>query len=477
MNLLAATSSDFADIDAEWWAWVGLFALILGLLLVDLLVFHRRAHTVGTKEAAIESSVWIGIGLAFGLVMLALYGGQAAGEYYAGYLIEKSLSIDNVFVWALIFSYFAVPRKFQHRVLFWGIFGALLMRLVFIFAGVALLESFEWLLFVFGGFLIFTGIRLVRKQDEAEHPENNPVLKLVRKVVPSTTEYDGQKLFTKRNAKRLATPLFAVLVLIETTDVVFAVDSVPAVLAVSREQYIVFASNAFAILGLRALYFLLADWHNRFEYLQQGLAVILVYVGIKMIASHWYHVNTVISLTFIGLILLVSILLSLRKSRRDGERAAGGRQDPEEAPPPPPAAGSLRWVGIVDEDIERVRAAVPLVEVVQQFVPMRRVGTRWVGLCPFHAEQTPSFGVNETLGIYKCFGCNAGGDVITFVREMEHLDFVGAGEWLAHPGGVQLRYTSGGEGRDRQRLTVLVDAMAGAVEWYHHRLLEGPDAR
>jgi tellurite resistance protein TerC len=322
MSVLAATSADFADIDVEWWAWVGLFALILGLLLVDLLVFHRRAHTVGTKEAALESSVWIGIGLAFGLVVLALFGGQASGEYYAGYLIEKSLSIDNVFVWALIFSYFAVPRKFQHRVLFWGIFGALLMRLIFIFAGVALLDSFEWLLFVFGAFLIFTGARLVRKKDEAVHPEHNPVLKLVRKVVPSTTSYDGQKLFTKESAKLLATPLFAVLVLIETTDVVFAVDSVPAVLAVSREQYIVFASNAFAILGLRALYFLLADWHNRFEYLQQGLAIILVYVGIKMIVSHWYHINTAVSLAFIGLILLVSILLSLRKSKRNEEQAA-----------------------------------------------------------------------------------------------------------------------------------------------------------
>jgi len=329
--LVAATTADFADIDAEWWAWVGLFALIGGLLLVDLLVFHRRAHAVGTKEAAIESSIWIAIGLAFGLVVLGLYGAQASGEYYAGYLIEKSLSIDNVFVWALIFSYFAVPRKFQHRVLFWGIFGALLMRLVFIFAGVALLDRFDWLLFVFGAFLIFTGVRLVRKQDEAVHPENNPVLKLVRKVVPSTTEYDGQKLFTKRNAKRLATPLFAVLVLIETTDVVFAVDSVPAVLAVSREQYIVFASNAFAILGLRALYFLLADWHDRFEYLQQGLAVILVYVGIKMIVSHWYHVNTVISLAFIGFILVMSILLSLRKTKRDEQRAGGAARAHEEA--------------------------------------------------------------------------------------------------------------------------------------------------
>jgi tellurite resistance protein TerC len=252
-----------------------------------------------------------------------LYGSQASGEYYAGYLIEKSLSIDNVFVWALIFTYFAVPPKYQHRVLFWGIFGALVMRLVFIFAGVALLDNFEWLLFVFGAFLVFTGSRLLRQHEAAVHPEHNPVLRAVRKVIPSTTEYDGQKIFTHRSGALLATPLFAVLVLIETTDVIFAVDSVPAVLAVSREQFIVFSSNAFAILGLRALYFLLADIRERFTYLQQGLAVILVYVGVKMIASYWYHIPTAISLSVIALVLAVSILLSLRKTRRDELSAAG----------------------------------------------------------------------------------------------------------------------------------------------------------
>jgi tellurite resistance protein TerC len=322
MFVLAA-DTDFAQIDAEWWAWVGLFALIFALLLVDLLVIHRRAHTVGTKEAAMESAGWIGIGLAFGLAVWALYGSQASGEYYAGYLIEKSLSIDNVFVWALIFTYFAVPGKYQHRVLFWGIFGALVMRLVFIFAGVALLDNFEWLLFVFGAFLIFTGARLLGQHEMSVHPEQNPVLRVVRKVVPSTTDYDGQKLFTRRTGTLLATPLFAVLVLIETTDVIFAVDSVPAVLAVSREQFIVFSSNAFAILGLRALYFLLADIRERFVYLQQGLAVILVYVGVKMVASYWYHIPTAISLSVIAVVLAVSILLSLRKSRRDELSAAG----------------------------------------------------------------------------------------------------------------------------------------------------------
>jgi tellurite resistance protein TerC len=265
------------------------------------------------------------------------FGGQATGEYYAGYLIEKSLSVDNVFVWALIFSYFAVPAKYQHRVLFWGIFGALVMRLVFIFAGVALIERFDWVLYVFGAILLFTGIRMAVKKEGEVHPEKNPVLKLVQKVVPSTTNYDGQKLFTheERHGKlrRLATPLFAVLILIETTDVIFAVDSVPAVLAVSREQYIVFASNAFAILGLRALYFLLADMHARFHYLQLGLAIILVYVGIKMILSNWYHIPTPVSLGFIALVLVVAIVASMRRNDGEGGDVGAAVPEPEHVPP------------------------------------------------------------------------------------------------------------------------------------------------
>jgi tellurite resistance protein TerC len=323
VNIIAATGSsrdNFAVLDVTPAMWLLLFGIIIVLLLVDLLVFHRRAHTVHTREAAIESSAWIAVGLAFGLLMWWVYGGQAAGEYYTGYVIEKSLSVDNVFVWALIFAYFAVPGRYQHRVLFWGIFGALLLRLVFIFAGVALIEQFDWILYVFGAFLVFTGIRLLRKHEEV-HPERNPVLKLVRRVIPVSNEYDGQKLFTKQSVgdklKLVATPLFAVLILIEATDVIFAVDSVPAVLAVSREQYIVFASNAFAILGLRALYFLLADMHARFTYLQQGLAVILVYVGIKMLISEWYHIPTPISLGFIAVVLTVAIILSMRRGKRD----------------------------------------------------------------------------------------------------------------------------------------------------------------
>ena len=310
------------------WIWVAFLAFVTLLLVVDLLLVHRKPHAPTTKEAAIESAVWISIGVAFTGVIFAWHGGQAAGEYISGYLIEKSLSVDNVFVWALIMSYFAVPRAFQFRVLFWGVFGALVLRFVFIFAGVALLEQFEWMLFVFGAFLLITAARMIRHSDEDEvHPENNPVLRLVRRVIPSTTEYDGQKMFTLQNGKRLATPLLAVLIVIETSDVVFAVDSIPAILAVSREQFIVFSSNVFAILGLRALYFLLADLRDKFSLLQQGLAVILAFVGVKMIIAEWYHIPTWASLGVIALVLAVAIWLSIRKDAREavGPRGRGRR--------------------------------------------------------------------------------------------------------------------------------------------------------
>jgi tellurite resistance protein TerC len=237
----------------------------------------------------------------------------------AGYLIEKSLSVDNVFVWAVILSYFSVPAEYQFRVLFWGVFGALVLRAVFIFAGVALIETFDWILYVFGAFLIFTAFRIARHQEAEIHPEDNPVLKLFRKVVPSTTEYDGQKLFTRKAGALLATPLFAVLVLIESTDVVFAVDSIPAILAVSREPFIVFSSNAFAILGLRALYFLLAGMAGRFRYLNLGLGLILGFVGVKMIIAEWYHLPIWLSLSVIAVILTVTIVASLRAEKRESE--------------------------------------------------------------------------------------------------------------------------------------------------------------
>jgi tellurite resistance protein TerC len=328
--LLAAedASENFATFTVPLWIWAAFVALVAVLLIADLLLVHRTAHVISFKEAAIESAVWIAIGLSFTLVVFGWHGGQAAGEYLSGYLIEKSLSVDNVFVWAVIFSFFGVPREFQFRVLFWGIFGALVLRAIFIFAGVALIEQFEWILYVFGAFLLYTAVRIARHDEAEVHPENNIALKVVRRVIPSTNEYDGQKLFTRRTGRRLATPLFAVLILIETTDVVFAVDSIPAILAVSREQFIVFSSNAFAILGLRALYFLLAGAAGRFRYLNVGLGVILAFVGIKMLATEWYHFPTWASLLVITLVLTVAIVASLRaESREDEVEAQQTRQE------------------------------------------------------------------------------------------------------------------------------------------------------
>jgi tellurite resistance protein TerC len=329
----ASGDSNFVDFDTPPWVWLALVGAIVTMLVVDLLLVHRTAHEISIKEAAIESTVWISIGLAFGLVLLAWQGGQAAGEYYAGFLIEKSLSVDNVFVWAVIFSFFAVPRAYQFRVLFWGIFGALVMRAIFIFAGVSLIENFEWVLYIFGAFLLYTAVRIARHDEEKEVDYNNNIaMRLVRRLVPTTDRYDGQKLFTRVDAKRLATPLFAVLVLIEATDVVFAVDSVPAILAVSTEPFIVFASNAFAILGLRSLYFLLGGMQGKFRYLNLGLGVILAFVGVKMLLigdPFEVHMPTWLSLGIIFGVLTVTIVASLRADKRDRER---GILPPKDAP-------------------------------------------------------------------------------------------------------------------------------------------------
>jgi tellurite resistance protein TerC len=367
--MLAATSSsssNFASFDVPLWVWGALVAGIAVLLVADLLIVHRTPHDISFKEAAIESAVWITIGLAFTFVILGWQGGQAAGEYLSGYLIEKSLSVDNVFVWAVIFSYFAVPQKYQFRVLFWGIFGALVLRAIFIFAGVALLEAFDWILYVFGAFLLITAVRVARHKEADVHPENNAVLKLVRRVVPSTNEYDGQKLFTRRTGKLLATPLFAVLILVETTDVVFAVDSIPAILAVSREPFIVFASNAFAILGLRALYFLLAGMADRFRYLNIGLGVILAFVGVKMIMVEVYHMPTYVSLGVIAVVLTITIVASLQAEKRDARRAgkAGGSDpeaggsDPEPGSSDPEPGGSDAQAGRSDPEASNEPADV-----------------------------------------------------------------------------------------------------------------------
>lgn len=318
--LLAAESPTDAPVltrfDVPGWLWIAFLAGMVVMLLVDLLVLHREAHEISIREASISSAAWIAIGVAFTLVVWWVLGGTAATQYITGYVIEKSLSVDNVFVWAVIFSYFSVPGRFQHRVLFWGIFGALVLRAIFIFAGVALLERLDWLLFVFGGLLLVTAIRVATHDAGEIHPERNPVLKLVRRVVPVTADFDGQKLFTRIDGRRLATPLFIVLVLIEATDVVFAVDSVPAILAVSRDPFIVFSSNALAILGLRALYFVLEGARGRLVYLNRGLGVILFYVGVKMIISRWYHIDTLISLSVITVVLTVTVFTSLKATKR-----------------------------------------------------------------------------------------------------------------------------------------------------------------
>jgi tellurite resistance protein TerC len=315
--ILASTGSDrsenFVDLDVTAAAWIVLIVVIVVMLAIDL-YRHREAHEPTTREALIESSIWIACGLAFGGAIALFYGADAFGEYISGYLIEKSLSVDNVFVWALLFTTLAIPVKYQHRVLFWGIFGALTLRAVFIFAGSALISRFWWLLLVFGVFLVYTGVKVLRhRADEGQHQATRG-LGLLRKVMPVSEELDGQKFFTRIDARRAATPLFAALVVIEITDVIFAVDSVPAILAVSNEPYLVFASNAFAILGLRALYFLLATAKERFHYLSHALGAILIFVGIKMSISHWYHINTYVSLAIILSMLVAAIVFSIRRA-------------------------------------------------------------------------------------------------------------------------------------------------------------------
>ncbi|MFZ9393911.1 MAG: TerC family protein [Ilumatobacteraceae bacterium] len=313
-----AVTGGKVDLDIGGWHWPVLIGVLAALLLIEILLINRKAHVVHTKEAAIESAAWISVGLLFGLVMLWEFGGAAAGEYMGGYLIEKSLSVDNVFVWAVLFAHFKVPAQYQHRVLFWGIFGALAMRLGFIFAGVAIINSFKFTLILFGLFLLYSGIKLLQTHDEGFDPSDSRAMRIFHRFIPSTDELDGQKMFTRVNGRRMATPLLAVLVMVEITDVIFAVDSVPAVLAVTGEQYIAFASNAFAILGLRALYFLLADMRDRFQYLQTGLGVILAFVGVKMTISYWWHMPIAASLSIIALILTVSIVASVRAESTAG---------------------------------------------------------------------------------------------------------------------------------------------------------------
>jgi tellurite resistance protein TerC len=290
----------------------GIFGVVvLAMLALDLGVFHRRAHAVSVKEAATWSLIWIGLALAFNVFVYFEFGGDKALEFFQAYIIEKALSVDNLFVFLAAFSYFAVPTHLQHRVLFWGILGALITRGIFIALGAALLATFHWVMYVFGAILIITAIRLIFGPEDEIHPERNPVIKVFRRFVPTTTEYEGAHFFVKRDGRRLATPLLLVLVVIEASDVVFAVDSIPAVFAVTRDVFIVYTSNIFAIFGLRALTFLVASLVRRLAYLKPGLAAVLGFVGIKMILADRFPISDVISLCVVAGILAVSAIASL----------------------------------------------------------------------------------------------------------------------------------------------------------------------
>jgi len=314
--------------------WVGFNAFVLVMLALDLGVFHRRDHVITFREAIQRSAIWIGLALAFAGIVYLWRGPEIGMQFLTGYLIEESLSVDNLFVMLMIFTFFRVPAAYQHKVLFWGILGALVMRAIFIVTGVALIEQFHWMIYLFGGLLIFTGIKMALEKDKEIHPEHNPVLKLFRRIMPVTEDYVGGKFFVLREGKRWATPLMVVLLLIETTDLIFAVDSVPAILSVSRDPFIVYTSNVFAILGLRSLYFALSGMMHRFHYLHYGLALILVFVGGKMLLTEVFKVPITVALGVVMGVLVISIVASLLTPR------PASRQTDQHGLPAEPAAGA-----------------------------------------------------------------------------------------------------------------------------------------
>ena len=300
--------------DVSLWIWIAVLGVIVVMLTLDL-VAHRAAHVVSVWQAAVWSALWLALGLGFGLVVWAGWGAERAGEYFAGYLIEKSLAVDNLFVFALIFTAFAVPRAYQHRVLFLGVLGALVMRAVFIATGAALIDAMHWILYVFGALLVYTGWKMYRTRGQHTDPRQSRAYRLLARVVPNTTAYHGRRFWVRDAGRLVATPLLLVLLLVEISDLIFAVDSIPAIFAVTTDPFLVYTSNAFAILGLRALYFLLADLMHRFVHLTTGLAVILGFVGVKMLLADVVHIPIAVSLTVIATVLAVAVLTSLRSSR------------------------------------------------------------------------------------------------------------------------------------------------------------------
>ena len=305
------------------WMWATFTALVLGMLALDLGVFHRNAHVVGTREAAVWSVVWVTLALAFNGWIAASFGAQRGLEFLTGYLIEKALAVDNIFVFLVVFASFRVPAAYQHRVLFWGILGALLLRAGFIFAGAALLTRFHWIIYVFGAFLLLTGLKLLWQRDVEPHPERNPLFRLFTRLVPSVPDYHGSRFTVRRGGRTFVTPLLLVLVLIEVTDLVFAIDSIPAIFAVTSDPFIVYTSNIFAILGLRAMFFLLAGAMNRFAYLKVGLAFVLMFVGTKMVLIDLYKLPIGLSLAVIAGILGAAVIFSLLRERGGRTQLAG----------------------------------------------------------------------------------------------------------------------------------------------------------
>jgi tellurite resistance protein TerC len=318
------------DVKVLYWVLFNVFVLLM--LALDLGVFNRKNHEVKIKEALIWSGVWVSLALIFNLGLYYFYSpppgttsAESALEFLTGYVIEKSLSVDNIFVFVLIFSYFKVPAIYQHKVLFWGIIGALVLRAIFIFAGITLINHFSWIIYVFGFFLIYTGIKLVTQKEKEIHPEKNPLLKLFKRFFRVSNSYDNGNFFTIDNGRKVATPLFVVLIMVETTDVIFAVDSIPAILAITQDPFIVYSSNVFAILGLRSLYFALAGLVKMFHYLHYGLAAILVLVGAKMVINHYFAakvISTELSLGLIVSILAASVITSLLRSKSETQKPA-----------------------------------------------------------------------------------------------------------------------------------------------------------
>ncbi len=301
----------------QLWLWIGFNVFVLAMLALDLGVFHRKSHVVSFREAIAWTVAWVTLALLFNLGVWHYAGAEKALEFTIGYLLEYSLSVDNIFVFALLFSYFAVPPKFQHRVLFWGILGALVLRIIMIGAGTVLIAKFAWIIYVFGAFLILTGIKMIVKREEEIHPERNPVVKWFKKLMAVTSDYRENKFFVRENGIRMATPLFVVLLLVEISDVIFAVDSIPAIFAVTTDPFIVYTSNVFAILGLRSLYFALAGVMDKFQYLKIGLGMVLTFVGVKMLLAHTaWKIDTLVSLGVIVLTLAMSVVISLLRPKK-----------------------------------------------------------------------------------------------------------------------------------------------------------------